>query len=84
MVLIAVIIGYLLGIAPFITPKILELINCKKEEKQSKEDKTTQEQILDEWLNGASKKEAPVNEEIQKNQADIFKEYLTGIETKGE
>lgn len=81
MVLIAVIIGYLLGIAPFMVPKILELIHCKKEEKQSKEEKTTQEQILDEWLNGERKK---VTQTTQINQEDILKEYLTGIETKGE
>lgn len=81
MVLIAVIIGYLLGIAPFITPKILELIHCKKEERQNKDDKTSQEQILDEWLNGTSKEETQTT---QVNQADILKEYLTGIETKGE
>lgn len=81
MVLTAVIIGYLLGIAPFITPKILELINCKKEEKQNEENKITQNQILDEWLNGANKEETQTT---QVNQEDILKEYLTGIEAKGE
>jgi len=81
MVLVAVIIGYLLGITPFVIPKVLELKNCKKEERQNEEDKITQEQILDEWLNGVNKEEILSK---QVNQEDILKEYLTGIETKGE
>ena len=75
MVLIAVIVGYLLGIAPFIVPKITEFIHRKEiKEMEVVEDKT-QEDILDEWFNG--KKKEP-------NQADLFREYITGENTKGE
>ena len=47
MVLIGVIVGYLLGIAPVIVLTILEIKSHKKEEKMSKENKTRQEQILE-------------------------------------
>ena len=73
MILIAVIVGYILGIAPFIFPKILD---AKKEmpENVSSEDIKTQNEIFDEWLNGP-----------KLNQEDLYKEYMTGEETrKGE
>lgn len=83
MILIAVIVGYLLGISPFVVMKILEQkekqIGLKENEKQYKE----QEAILDEWLNGANKNSNKESDKI--NQEDIFKEYMTGITSpKGE
>lgn len=75
MILLAVIVGYILGIAPFVVPKILELRKNKVVEDTNKEDEKTQNEIFDEWLNGSTKTN-------QVNQADIYNEYITGIETK--
>lgn len=75
MILIAVIVGYILGVTPFVAPKILEIRNNKVNEQINKEEKT-QTEIFNEWLNGPQK-------EI--NQSDIYNEYITGQETaKGE
>lgn len=81
MILIAVIVGYLLGIAPFIYLKLQD-----KQEKTPKEEKGNEvankneipADILDEWLNGTKDKN-------KINQQDIYQEYVTGQEvTKGE
>ena len=76
MIIIAVIVGYILGIAPFVVPKILELRKNKVVEDTNKEDSKTQNEIFDEWLNG------PAKTTNQVNQADIYNEYITGIETR--
>lgn len=73
MILAAVIIGYVLGIAPFIVPKIIERIDNKKNIKTVKEEEQEQNAIFDEWLNGLS--------ENKINQQDIYNEYVTGEET---
>ena len=76
MILIAVIVGYVLGIAPFVVPKIIEIRSNKTQKQVKTEEYKSQEEILDEWLNGA-------NEKV--NQQDICNEYLTGkITEKGE
>ena len=75
MIILAVIVGYILGIAPFVVPKILELRKNKVVEETNKEDAKTQNEIFDEWLNGPAKTN-------QVNQADIYNEYITGIETR--
>lgn len=75
MILLAVIVGYILGIAPFVVPKILELRKNKVVEDTNKEDSKTQNEIFDEWLNGPAKTN-------QVNQEEIYNEYITGIETK--
>ena len=75
MILLAVIVGYILGIAPFVVPKILELRKNKLVEDTNKEDSKTQNEIFDEWLNGPAKTN-------QVNQEEIYNEYITGIETK--
>lgn len=75
MILVAVIIGYLLGVAPFIVPKIIERIDSKQKVEVNQEEEKERNEIFDEWLNGAK----------QVNQEDIYKEYVTGQETtKGE
>ncbi len=87
MVLVAVIVGYILGVLPFVTPKIIQIKEDITERKNNKKDVESQEEILDEWLNGTKdKNEALNNEQIsnQVNQEDILKEYLTGEVTKGE
>lgn len=70
MVLIAVIVGYVLGIAPFIYKTITERINKKEAENKQ----TSAEQIFNEWLNGPDK---------QNQETNIYDEYVTG-EVKGE
>lgn len=71
MILVAVIVGYILGAMPFVMPKIFELIKTRtKKVEETKEDKE-QKEIFDEWLNGPK----------QVNQADIYNEYITGKET---
>ena len=74
MILVSVIVGYILGIAPFIVPKTIEKIELGKSRKvKVEEDKTTTE-IINEWLNGPQE-----NNKI--NQADIYNEYITGKES---
>lgn len=75
MILLAVIVGYILGIAPFVVPKILELRRNKVVEETEKEDTVTQNEIFNEWLNGPVKTN-------QVNQEEIYEEYITGIETR--
>ena len=79
--IIAMIIGYILGIAPFITPKIIELVRNRVNTSKKEEENKEQAEIFDEWLNGAKKEETPTSI----NQQDIYNEYITGIpSTKGE
>ncbi len=70
MVLIAVIVGYVLGIAPFIYKTIVE----KTDKKEATEKQASTEQIFNEWLNGPEKTNQETN---------IYDEYMTG-EVKGE
>ena len=79
MILIAVVIGYLLGIIPFIVPKLFSIKEEKQSNKEMEEYYKNQENILNEWLNG---KEDKVNQTNEINQEDIFKEYVTGKEVK--
>ena len=79
MVLIAVVIGYLLGIIPFIVPKLFSIKEEKQSNKEVEDYYKNQENILNEWLNG---KEDKVNQTNEINQEDIFKEYVTGKEVK--
>ncbi len=79
MVLVAVMIGYIMGIAPFIYKEIKENIKTEKGQKKNKQEEITIEQIIDEYLNG------PINQENKINQEDLYQEYITGKEaTKGE
>ena len=83
MILISVIVGYLLGIISFIMPKLLEKREIQMEIKENKDQYKSQEEILDEWLNGPKSNEELKAQKI--NQEDIFKEYITGIKSpKGE
>ena len=70
MVLIAVVVGYVLGIAPFIYKTIVE----KTDKKEATKKQTSAEQIFNEWLNGPEKTHQETN---------IYDEYMTG-EVKGE
>lgn len=81
MILVAVIVGYILGVMPFIVPKILEKKEEQIELKKDEEDYKTQKEIFDEWLNG--KKENSDDNKV--NQQDIYNEYLTGkVSAKGD
>jgi len=79
MVLIAVIVGYILGVIPFILPKILNLKEEKQSSKEMENYYKNQENILNEWLNG---KEDKVTQTNEIDQEDMFKEYVTGKETR--
>lgn len=73
MILLAVIVGYILGAMPFVLPKIIELIKTRTKKVEEAKENKEQKEIFDEWLNG------PKKDEI--NQADIYNEYITGQET---
>lgn len=80
MILLAVIVGYILGMAPYVVPKIVELIQSRvKRDIAAQEDKTTAE-IADEWLNGPQQ-----DKEDKITQQDIYNEYITGnVTPKGD
>lgn len=79
MILIAVIVGYILGVIPFILPKILSLKEEKQSSKEMENYYRNQENILNEYLNGISTETTQTNEI---DQEDMFKEYVTGKETR--
>ena len=79
MILIAVIVGYILGVIPFILPKILSLKEEKQSSKEMENYYKNQENILNEWLNG---KDDEVTQTNEIDQEDMFKEYVTGKETR--
>lgn len=79
MVLVAVIVGYILGVIPFILPKILSLKEEKQSSKEMENYYRNQENILNEYLNGISTETTQTNEI---DQEDMFKEYVTGKETR--
>lgn len=74
MILIAVIVGYVLGIVPFVVPKILEIVQNKRSDQEIQEDEKKGLEIFNEWLNGAKQ------EKRLKNQEDIYQEYISGQE----
>ena len=75
MILIAVLVGYVLGITPFIVLKVINNKEAKIEANREAEFYKVQQEIFDEYLNGAKKEETTINQE------DIINEYLTGKET---
>lgn len=72
-IILSVIVGYVLGIAPFLVPKLIESVNFNKLNKENNEENDIKV-IIDEYLNGDTtpKEEKNVN-------ANILQEYLTGI-----
>lgn len=79
MILVAVIVGYMLGAMPFVLPKIIELIKTKTKTVEEAKENKEQKEIFDEWLNGPKKENSNGI-----NQADIYNEYVTGeVTTKG-
>ena len=75
MILVAVIVGYVLGAMPHVLPKILEILNKKKEVNTEVKENEAQQEILDEWLNGPKQTNGV-------NQEDIYNEYVTGQVTR--
>ena len=76
MILASIITGYILGILPFVVPKIVERIDNRQVKDEEIKENESQAEILNEWLNGVPNKV---------NQQDIYNEYMTGKETqKGE
>lgn len=79
MILIAVVVGYILGIAPYIYSKFIEKQEQNKQIKQENSKEKEATEIFNEWLNGPEQKQT-----TQVDQADIYNEYMTGIVKKGE
>lgn len=79
MILIAVVVGYILGIAPFIYSQFIEKQEQDKQIKQENSKEKEATEIFNEWLNGTEQKQT-----TQVDQADIYNEYMTGIVKKGE
>ena len=72
--IIAVVVGYLLGVLPFIVPKIIKRIDNRKvtaAEETDKKEANEQKEIFNEWVYG-------VNEPKQVDQHELFEEYITG------
>ena len=79
MILVAVVIGYILGAMPFVLPKAIELIKTRTKTVEEAKENKEQKEIFDEWLNGPKKENSNGI-----NQADIYNEYVTGeVTTKG-
>ena len=74
MVLIAVIIGYILGIAPIVAYFLWQNRKEKVLKKEEQKDENTVKNIVNEWLYGKE----PINEKKEVSQEDIFKEYVGG------
>lgn len=81
MEILAVVIGYLLGIAPFVVPKIVELIQQCKTNKMELKEAEEQKEIFDEYLNGVKTYDTPQEGKFSFNQEDMYNEYITGQET---
>lgn len=79
LIIISIIVGYTLGVAPF----LYMVKKTKEENKQNVESKKIDREtnkIFDEWLNG----EKSQNEQENTNSlADIYEEYITGISKGG-
>lgn len=89
MILFAVIIGYILGMAPSIYREIKELIINREAKNNAKKDEIETKELLDEWLNGPKEPTKTEAAETPKNnnginQADIYTEYITGKESNKE
>jgi len=77
MVLVAVIIGYILGIAPVVVYFLWQNRKEKVLKLEEQKDENTAKNIFNEWLYGKGKEE-PINEKKEVSQEDIFKEYVGG------
>lgn len=84
MLILAVVVGYILGTLPFLVNLYINRVPKKKIDSKSFE---LNKEILDEYLNGPSKtKKVEEETKINKNTVDterIFKEYI-GLEAKDE
>ncbi len=76
-IIIAIIVGYVLGIIPFLIPKLIDSIKTNKAVTNNDIDT-----IIDEYLNGkdTSSNQDDKNQEI--NSGNLLNEYLTGIPEK--
>lgn len=77
MVLVAVIIGYILGVAPVVVYFLWQNRNVKALKVEEQQEENTTKNIVYEWLYGKEKEE-PVNEKKQVSQDKIFEEYVGG------
>ena len=86
MILLAVVVGYLLGVAPSIYKEIKEIINNREAKSNAEKDGIKTQELFDEWLNGPKKPETTETPQNNNgvNQADIYTEYITGKESNKE
>ncbi len=84
MEIIAVVVGYLLGVIPFVLPKLIENIRQHKINKMELKEEQEQNEIFDEYLNGVKTYDTPQEGKISFNQEDAYNEYITGEVVKGE
>lgn len=84
MEIIAVVVGYLLGVTPFILPKLIEYIRQGKLNKMEAEQESEREEIYDEWLNGEKIANIERDDKYKITQEDIYNEYITGKVVKGD
>jgi len=73
MVLVAVIIGYILGVAPVVLYFLWQNRNMKSLKVFEKEEAETKN-IINEWLYGKQEK----NDKKEVSQEEIFNEYMGG------
>ena len=72
-IILSIIVGYVLGIAPFLLPKLIESVNFNKLNKENNEENDIKV-IIDEYLNGDT-----TPKEEKNVSTNILQEYLTGI-----
>ena len=81
MLIIAIVVGYILGVAPFLWLEYKDKYLQKEEAKtENDERKNDMLEIIDEYLNGTKETETiKENENVQDEiQYDIYKEFVTG------
>lgn len=79
MILGAVILGYMLGVAPFLWQEYKDKNIFKKSDSdKNKEDMNETQKIINEWLNG--EQETEQTEQQKEIQYDVYEEYVTGNE----
>lgn len=80
MLIIAIVVGYILGVAPFLWLEYKDKYLQKEEAKtENDERKNDMLEIIDEYLNGKKETEIKGNNKIQDEiQYDIYKEFVTG------
>lgn len=79
MIITAMIVGYVLGVLPFLFfYAISGHIKINKPIKEVEKPENATAVLLDEWLNGANPKQEEKEPEVKQGITDIYKELVTG------